>query len=142
MKRFLCAWLPNWPKQRLSMAGAERFEREGRETADRAALAVAAGALGRFSPLVGLENAPRPESIFLDVTAVAGLFGGEQALAQSVWETLAARRLTARVAVADTIGAAWALAHYAAQAESGPLVSVAERPKKPGFSEKPDFWRE
>jgi protein ImuB len=40
------------------------------------------------------------------------LFGGEQLLAQRVLNALRQRGLVARLAIADTVGAAWALTHY------------------------------
>ena len=65
----------------------------------------------RFSPIVGLEPTDR-ESILLDITGLAHLFGGEAALAEAIVRDFARLGLAVRVAVADTIGAAWAAAHY------------------------------
>ena len=58
----------------------------------------------------GLDQ--RPDGLVVDVTGVAHLFGGEAALLADANERLAARKLTARLAIAPTAGAAWALAHY------------------------------
>lgn len=55
-----------------------------------------------------------PDGLLVDVTAVAHLFGGEQAMLEDVRARLAARHLAARLAIAPTAGAAWALAHYGA----------------------------
>lgn len=63
----------------------------------------------RFSPLVGQDLGP---SLALDATGVAHLFGGEQAMLGALVDDLAERGLTARAAIADTKGAAWALAHH------------------------------
>ena len=63
----------------------------------------------RFSPIVGLEPTDR-ESILLDITGLAHLFGGETALGEAIVRDLGRRGLAARVAIADTIGAAWAVA--------------------------------
>ena len=63
----------------------------------------------RFSPLVGTDLGP---SLALDATGVAHLFGGESAMLEAIVAALAERGLTARAAIADTKGAAWALAHY------------------------------
>jgi protein ImuB len=63
----------------------------------------------RFSPLVGQDLGP---SLALDATGVAHLFGGEQAMLDALAAALAERGLTARAAIADTKGAAWALAHH------------------------------
>jgi protein ImuB len=48
----------------------------------------------------------------MDITGLAHLFGGELALAQKVVQALDARGYRARVAVADTVGAAWAMTRY------------------------------
>ncbi len=81
--------------------------------AARTALVALAAQCEQFSPLVGLEVAERPESLLLDVTGLAPLFGSEQALVERVvrWSQTAGWQV--RLALADTIGAAWALAHYA-----------------------------
>ena len=65
----------------------------------------------QFSPIVGLEPTDR-ESILLDIAGLAHLFGGETAFCEAVIRDLARQGLAARVAIADTIGAAWAGAHY------------------------------
>jgi protein ImuB len=66
----------------------------------------------RFSPLVGIERTVEPASLLLDITGLAHLFGGEAALAEQVLGEFAARGMPVQLAVADTLGAAWALAHY------------------------------
>ena len=66
----------------------------------------------RFSPLVAVESAPAPESLLLDITGVAHLFGGETALLETVAGDFISRGWDLRAAVADTIGAAWAIAHF------------------------------
>ncbi len=81
--------------------------------ADQLALVDLAAACQRFSPTVGLEESERPESLLLDITGLAELFGGEAQLAARVAEWLTQRGLVARLAVADTLGAAWAAAHAA-----------------------------
>ena len=81
--------------------------------ADRRALEALAEWSARFSPIVGLENSTAPESLLLDVTGLAHLFGGEASLAEKILGDFTRRGLTVRVAVADTIGAAWAMAHSA-----------------------------
>ena len=81
--------------------------------ADRAALERLARQCRRFAPIVALEDAERPECIHLDVTGTAGFFGGEESLVRTAAWTLAAHGVHARVAIADTPGAAWAAAHHA-----------------------------
>ncbi|MEO1490552.1 MAG: DNA polymerase Y family protein [Pseudomonadota bacterium] len=63
----------------------------------------------RFSPLVGTDRA---DALVLDATGAAHLFGGESAMLAALTEALAGHGLTARAAMADTKGAAWALAHH------------------------------
>lgn len=96
-------------------------------TADRLALERWADWCQRFSPLVALEDAPRPASLLLDISGLAGLFGGEASLAALVAEQWAEQGLTARVAIADTPGAAWAAAHYASWLPSS-IVPPSETP--------------
>jgi protein ImuB len=52
------------------------------------------------------------DSLFLDTTGCTHLFGGEPAWAERVHADLTARGFTVRVALANTPGAAWAVAHY------------------------------
>ncbi len=108
MKRTLCIWLPDWPVQRLI---GTRPELEA-QLADREALEALASRCGRFSPRVAVEESAAPESLLLDVTGLAHLFGGEAALAEKVVGDFTHRGLTVRVAIADTLGAAWAVTHF------------------------------
>jgi|SRR5579884_267696 len=52
------------------------------------------------------------DGFFLDVAGSAHLFGGEEKLLADLAERLDKFGLPARLAVADTVGAAWALAHF------------------------------
>ena len=65
----------------------------------------------RWGPWSALDP---PDGLLVDVTGVAHLYGGEQALLADAARRLAARGLTARLALAPTAGAAWALSHYGA----------------------------
>ncbi|WP_305095907.1 DUF6504 family protein [Croceibacterium aestuarii] len=56
-----------------------------------------------------------PDAVLVDVTAVAHLFGGEDRLLADAAELFGHRGLTARLAIAPTAGAAWALSHYGQQ---------------------------
>ncbi len=73
-------------------------------------LAALARWAGRFSPRVAAEP---PDGLMLDITGCARLFGGEAGLAAEVEAAAADLRLTLRLGLADTPGAAWALARYA-----------------------------
>ncbi|MEM7178775.1 MAG: DNA polymerase Y family protein [Pseudomonadota bacterium] len=64
----------------------------------------------QFSPLVGLD---RDDTLVLDISGCAHLFGGEAALCAQVAAACAGLNLTARIGLADTRGGAWALAHLA-----------------------------
>ncbi|HEY2760242.1 MAG TPA: DNA polymerase Y family protein, partial [Pirellulales bacterium] len=77
--------------------------------ADQAALLRLAAQCEEFSPIVGLEQ---PDNLCLDVSGIGSLFGGEQALAQQIVRALHRLGVIAKVAVADTIGTAWAVAHF------------------------------
>ncbi len=63
----------------------------------------------RWGPWSALDA---PGGLVIDVTAVAHLFGGETRLLADAQATFARRRLTARLAIAPTAGAAWALSHF------------------------------
>jgi protein ImuB len=62
----------------------------------------------RWSPLVEVDG----DGLRLDVSGVAHLFGGEDALAEDARARFAAIGLTARVAIASTAASAWALSHF------------------------------
>lgn len=80
----------------------------------------------RWGPWSALDP---PDGVLVDVSAVAHLFGGEARLLRDVSERSAARHLTVRTAIAPTAGAAWALAHFAAQSGAilSPDADIAER---------------
>ena len=79
---------------------------------DRAALHRLAVALARhWCPVVTVSD---DDGLLLDITGVAHLHGGEQAMARRIVRLLARLGHQARIAIADTAGAAWALARHAA----------------------------
>jgi len=65
----------------------------------------------RFSPAVAVDP---PDGLFLDVTGLAHLWGGEAALMADFRGRMEKAGLDLRLALADTPGAAWALAHFGA----------------------------
>lgn len=71
----------------------------------------------RFSPLVGQDVC---DALVLDATGCAHLFGGEEAMLQAIAAGLVEHGITARAAIADTKGAAWALAHHGAATIAAP----------------------
>jgi protein ImuB len=74
---------------------------------------------GRFSPWVAEEP---PAGLMIDLTGSAHLHGGEEGVLARVAEDCEGLGLTVRAAIADTPGAAWALARYA-RAGIAPLRS-------------------
>lgn len=77
--------------------------------ADAAALEALCDWCVRFSPAVAVDGA---DGLFLDITGVSHLWGGEAAMAGDLLGRMAANGIAARAAVADTAGAAWALARF------------------------------
>src|SRR5262249_11344267 len=67
----------------------------------------------RYSPVVGLEDGPRPQGLLLDISGCAACFRGEDRLLERAGGELGEQGGVARVAIADTLGAAVGLAHYA-----------------------------
>jgi protein ImuB len=70
----------------------------------------------RFSPAVAIDaDPPGAEGLTLDMSGAAHLFGGEAALLDEIAARLKGAGIAAALAMADTPGAAWALARYGAQ---------------------------
>lgn len=63
----------------------------------------------RYCPWVGLEV---EDGLVMDITGSAHLFGGERAMLADMQTRLRRAGLSAQIGLADTRGAAWALAHY------------------------------
>jgi protein ImuB len=80
--------------------------------ADRAALEAMALSCEQYSPCVGIEDGDSPQSLLLDMTGIAHLFGGESSLADRMQGELTERHFTVRIALAESVGAAWAAGHY------------------------------
>lgn len=80
--------------------------------ADRTTLLELARWAEQFTPLVGLEEGLAPSSLLLDVTGCAACFGGESQLVAAVQAGFTRQGWHVQVALADTVGAAWALAHF------------------------------
>lgn len=104
---------------------------------DRQQLAELACWCQQFSPLVGWETvnsqnasrrtrtiSPAADSLLLDVTGLAPLFGGEEQLCEEVTNGHRQRGLFVFVAPARTAGAAWALAHFDAPRRQEPLTNL------------------
>ena len=95
---------------------------------DREHLLELAAWCERYSPLVGLEDTLRPSSLLIDVTGLTPLFGGESSLLSRVTHELRQQQYTPRLALANTIGAAWALAHFWAPTQNTHQVAESQPP--------------
>lgn len=91
---------------------------------EAAALRRLARWCGRWSPDVApLRECPQAQGVALDVSGVAHLFGGEAGLLADVLGKLHRLGLHACAALADALGAAWALAlHHRDAAGSGVIA--------------------
>ena len=107
---------------------------------DRQALAEGHKALARFcqrfSPCVGLDG---EDGLTLDIRGLPRLYGGEETILNSIKKALEALGLTAHLAIADTKGAAWALAHYGRSGTILPpgTAEQALRPSRGGLASFP-----
>ena len=63
----------------------------------------------RYTPVVSIDL---PDGLILDATGCAHLWGGEELYLQDIVTRLKQLGYTVRVAIADTIGTAWAVARY------------------------------
>jgi protein ImuB len=93
---------------------------------DREALEALAAWAERYSPFVGLEEKEQPDSLFLDISGAADCFHGEDNLLARVVGDFRQEGWLVRSAAADTLGAAWALAHYANDSASNVVDSLRE----------------
>ena len=105
----------------VAIAKLEIREHQPHEDID--ALCGLAEQAQQFSPIVGLESLDKlpwpgrtllqPECLLLDVTGVARLFGGEEQLLAAIAQWLDDQRILGCLAIAGSIGTAWAVANYA-----------------------------
>jgi protein ImuB len=63
----------------------------------------------RYTPVVAVDL---PDGLILDISGCAHLWGGERAYLKEIVNKLRASGYDARAAIADTIGAAWAVARF------------------------------
>ena len=96
---------------------------EAEPEADAQALAELTHWCVRFSPAVAIDP---PDGLFLDIEGVAHLWGGEADMLADFRERLLANGLPFRLAVADTPGAAWALAHFGPDGVVAPALGQPE----------------
>ena len=91
--------------------------------ADRATLQRLAWACNRFAPIVGIETSAGPECLLLDVTGCGPVFRGEENLACQLYQDVQRWGLKARIAIAGTVGLAWAAAHVTV--DSKPITTLS-----------------
>ena len=75
----------------------------------------------RYTPLAAFDA---PDGLLLDIGGCAHLYGGEAALVSDLGERIARAGFAYNIAIAGTIGAAWAAAHFGAP---GSYASGEER---------------
>src|SRR5271155_1055450 len=76
---------------------------------DAAALRRLAEWCGRYSPWTAPDGA---DGVKIEITGCAHLWGGEAALAADLIARLDRQGITGHIAIADTLGAAWAFARF------------------------------
>ncbi len=64
----------------------------------------------RFTPVVSIDP---PDGLILDITGCTHLWGGEKSYVNEITSKIQTLGYHVKTAIADTIGASWALAHYA-----------------------------
>jgi protein ImuB len=97
---------------------------------DEAGLRRLSGWIIRYTPLAAPDP---PDGLWLETTGCDHLFGGEAELLQALLKRLNAAGFAARAAMADTPGAAWALARYARE----PLVVLPPGPTEHALAPLP-----
>jgi protein ImuB len=100
---------------------------EEEPAAERHALEDLARWADRYSPIVGLEDGPAAESLLLDITGCAFCFHGEDKLLERALRDFSEAGWVPKIAVSDTIGAAWGLAHYARTPFLAPPGTMEQR---------------
>ena len=100
---------------------------------DRQFLNVLARWAERYSPIVATDG---DNGLLLDITGAAHLLGGEEGLVEDLLVRLDRAGLCARLGLAGTVGAAWAMARFggAAHKPHGPRQSGAIVPPDETFS--------
>ena len=95
--------------------------------ADAAALDRLAEWCGRYSPWTAPDGAPgEAGGVKIEITGCAHLWGGEAALAADLARRLLRQNIAQRIAIAGSLGAAWALARFAASAGQPVLAGPGE----------------
>lgn len=75
-----------------------------------------------FSPLVGLEEVERPGSLLMEITGCGAYFQGEENLCRGLFDRMRQAGFFPRIGVADTLGAAWAVAHFVRSPQAHTII--------------------
>lgn len=112
-------------RRERSRRAAESRKAESAEV-DRARIAAE---LEEFSPNIGWHEWRERWCFCLDIGATSRWFGGEAKLLERLRDWSAERRWGASAVVADSLGAAWAVVHFAPSERKTPFTArlVAER---------------
>lgn len=81
----------------------------------------------RYAPWVGLEGR---DGLLLDISGCAHLFGGEPKLLRLMRQRFEQSGLSVQIGIADTVGAAWALSHFAPRDVIAPVDKTQEAIKE------------
>lgn len=132
-------WMPLSEAKALLQRGTKETQQpfyllEHDPEADLQALTQLADGLTLFSPLIGMEDCQifsnstarssrqnqsashpshSPSSILLDITGIGRLYGGDDRLAEELYQHLQQRNYLPRLAIADTLAVAWGVSHFA-----------------------------
>jgi protein ImuB len=90
---------------------------------DAAALRRLAEWCGRYSPWTAPDGA---DGVRIEITGSAHLWGGERALAADLTARLDRRGVANRIVIADTLGAAWAMARFAEASDNVVILAPGE----------------
>jgi protein ImuB len=90
---------------------------------DAAALRRLAEWCGRYSPWTAPDGT---DGVRIEITGSAHLWGGERALAADLAARLDRRGVANRVVIADTLGAAWAMARFLEASDSVVILAPGE----------------
>jgi protein ImuB len=90
---------------------------------DAAALKKLAEWCGRYSPWTAPDGT---DGVRIEITGSAHLWGGETALTADLKTRLDLRDIAGHIAIADTLGAAWAMARFAEAGESSVILPPGE----------------
>ena len=104
-------------KSLLPSVAVERHD----PAADCEELRRLAAACEQFSPCVALEEGGEPESLLLDISNLTHLLGSEAELAAKLEQFFVGERYRVQLAIADTVGLAWAMAHYGCETDASNL---------------------